>query len=108
MFRVARGKQPHHASVIKPVFVVQMPGYGKGQRDFSIKRLGFDEAFNQAVDYYCLIHGLDDQEQIILLGLKPSPDLFIHTLRLSLLKRGFIITAAEVQAMLNQGEGSND
>lgn len=105
MFLVARGKQPHHATSINPVFVEQMPGYGKGQRYYSIKRRGFDEAFSQAVDYYGLIHGLDDQEKNILLTLKPKRDLFINTLRLGLLKRGIIITASQVKGMLEQGEG---
>ena len=105
MFRVTRGKQLHHATIIRPVFTVQIPGHGNGQRYFSIKRLGFDEAFIQAVNDYCLIHGLDDQEKLLLLTLKPKQELFTHTLRLGLLKRGLIITESQVRGMLALDHG---
>lgn len=104
MFRVRRAKPPGLATSVDPVFVVQMPGYGRGQRDFSAARLRINGAFSQAVDYFALIHRLSDQEKIILLKLKPKPDLFVHSLRLGLLKRGIIITAARVEGMLQEGK----
>ncbi len=106
LLRVKRGKKAHCRDTITPVFVVSLPGYGKGNRTFSLRELGLNEAFRQAVDYYCLVHGLTNEEKNILLKLKPKPDLFIHTLRLNLLKRGTIITAAEVADIIKNGETS--
>ena len=51
-----------------------------------------------------MVYNLNDREQEIVLAKKPSRDLFVHTLRLGLLKRGHIITAAEVAQKL---EGSS-
>lgn len=106
LLRVKRGKKAHCRDTITPVFVVSLPGYGKGQRIFSLRQLGLDEAFAQAVDYYCRIHGLTNEEKNILLKLKPAPELFTYTLRLNLLKRGIIITAAEVADIIKNGATS--
>lgn len=104
-FRVKQSRRTGGETSVSPVFVVQMPGYGRGQKDFPINRLGYDTAFRQAAEYYALIHDLNEPEKKLLSGLKPLRDLFIHTLRLGLLRRGIIITAARVEGMLT-GEQS--
>ncbi|HCU2480910.1 TPA: hypothetical protein OUK43_000393 [Pseudomonas aeruginosa] len=101
-FRVNRPRKENQQGLITPVFAVCIPGYGKGQKLFSIRKLGLDAAFTEAVDYYCHIHALTNEEINILLKLKPKPELFIHTLRLNLLKRGIIITAAEVAQLMKK------
>jgi len=101
MFRIGKPRHADEAATATPVFVVRFPGYGRGQKEFRISQLGYDCAFSQAIEYYAHIHCLSEAEKKILSGLKPHPDLFLHTLRLELLRRGIIITAARVERMLS-------
>ncbi|TWI45110.1 hypothetical protein IQ22_04663 [Pseudomonas duriflava] len=99
-FKVGRGRKDHYGTYITPCFVVANPGYGKGEKRFLTSVYGFDGAFAAAADHYCKVYNLNDQELELVLAKKPSRDLFVHTLRLGLLKRGHIITAAEVARQL--------
>ncbi|MBF8643076.1 hypothetical protein [Pseudomonas luteola] len=103
-FKVERGRKGHYGTYITPCFVVANSGYGKGEARFLTSVHGFDGAFAAAAEHYCKVYSLNDEERKILLAKKPSRDLFVHTLRLGLLKRGHIITAAEVARKL---EGSS-
>jgi len=99
-FIVDSSRQAHSRARIRPVFVSQIPGYGRGQKTFSILALGYDSAFEQAVEHYVAMHDLSGQERQQVLKVKPRRELFIHTLRMGLFNRGIIYTAAEVRAMV--------
>jgi len=97
---VEKTRLQEYRPLIRPVFVSHIPGYGRGQKTFPIKTLGYDAAFEQAVAHYVTIHALSELEAQQVRRVKPRRDLFVHTLRLELLNRGIIYTAAELQAMV--------
>ena len=98
--RVGRGKAAHHTGFITPVFVVQKPGHGVGERMFSIRKLGYDEAFSQAADYYALVNGLSEAELAAVRRLKPERKLFTETLRLGLVDRGVKMSEQAMRELL--------
>lgn len=100
VFRVERGRKAHYGTYITPMFVVQVPGHGAGERRFSIPKLGFDDAFTQAVDYYSAVNGISETERNYLLSLKPGAELFTGVLLDGLNHKGMAITAEQVRVML--------
>tara|TARA_R110002124_G_scaffold128157_19_gene288732 strand:+ start:28345 stop:28929 length:585 start_codon:yes stop_codon:yes gene_type:complete len=98
--RVGRGRKPEHRTYITPSFIVTIPGYGKGQKEFSIRKLGFDYAYQEAVNFYSKLHNLTIAETSLLMKLKPNQKLFTFTLRLDLLKKGTIVTEAYIKNIL--------
>jgi hypothetical protein len=104
-FRVERGRKAHYGTYITPRFTVNKPGHGAGSKSFATTLLGYDKAFANAVEYYCLLHGMTDKERRHVLGLKPDPALFTETLRIKLLSRGIVISREEVQAKLGVLQG---
>jgi hypothetical protein len=82
--RVGQGKAAHHTGYVSPMFVVQMPGHGVGEKRYSIRKLGFDAAFTQAVEFYALVNGLTEAEKTSVMQLKPARELFTDTLRQAL------------------------
>lgn len=98
--RVGRGKAAHHTGFVSPVFVVQKPGHGVGERMFSIRKLGYDEAFSQAADYYALVNGLSEAELAAVRRLKPERKLFTETLRLGLVDRGVMMSEPAMRELL--------
>jgi hypothetical protein len=101
-FRVERGRKSHHGTYVTPCFIVGYPGYGKGQQVFATTVHGFNGAFEKAVDLFCEIHQLSARERVSLMRKRPTKNLFCHTLRLKLLKKGHIITEAEVKGKLTK------
>lgn len=99
-FRVDRGRKSHYGTYVTPCFFVGFPGYGKGQKIFATTVHGFDGAFDKAVDLFCKIHGLTDEERAQIMRKRPVKDVFCHDLRLGLLNKGHIITASEVMGKL--------
>ncbi|EMM5101432.1 hypothetical protein ACK249_006295 [Pseudomonas aeruginosa] len=101
-FRVERGRKSHYGTYVTPCFIVGYPGYGKGQQVFATTVHGFNGAFEKAVDLFCDIHLLSASERESLMRRRPAKTLFCHTLRLNLLKKGLIITEAEVKGKLTR------
>ena len=97
---VKRGSKAHHATTITPCFVVSNPGYGQGHKNFVTTALGFDGAFSAAVEHFCRLHNLSDEERAVIVLLKPDQELFTDTLRFGLLRRGIPITESEVKSKL--------
>lgn len=99
-FRVTRGKKAHHTDTIRAMFVVVEPGYGAGIKRFYPLHLGFDAAFDAAVDHYCTIHQLTPAERAVVYANKPAPTVFTVDLRLQLMGKGIVITENAVKAQL--------
>ncbi len=98
--KVERGRKAHYGTYVTPSFVVGIPGHGKGQHSFATTKLGFDCAYDAAVDCFCRLHCLSATDRDYLLSLKPSRELFTDTLRLELLKRGVQVGRDEIKGKL--------
>ncbi|MFK4131924.1 hypothetical protein ACI2KR_06470 [Pseudomonas luteola] len=101
-FKIERGRKSksYDRPRITPCFIVPNPGHGNGDKKFLTTVHGFDGAFNAAAQHYCELHELEPHEKKIIFSKKPDKELFIYTLRLGLLKKGIIVTAAEIEAKL--------
>lgn len=59
-----------------PCFLVTKPGYGNGDIVFRISTHGYAEAYEKAVEKYCEIHDLTDEQYVELLDRMPSTEVF--------------------------------
>lgn len=84
-----------------PCFLVTKPGYGNGDIAFRVSTHGYNEAYEKAVETYCEIHNLTDEQYVELLGRMPSKDVFTGCLLDAILKRGHRATKAEIQSKLD-------
>ncbi|WP_439953231.1 hypothetical protein, partial [Escherichia coli] len=79
-----------------PCFLVTKPGYGNGDIAFRISTHGYAEAYEKAVEKYCEIHDLTDEQYVELLDRMPSTEVFTGYLLNALLMRGHRATKAEI------------
>lgn len=73
---------------ISPLFMVKLPGYGRGDKAFSISRHGYRKAYFRAVSYYCNLHGYDQRIKQSLLDKIPQPDVYLGPLANNLRENG--------------------
>ncbi len=83
-----------------PCFLVTKPCYGNGDIVFRISTHGYAEAYEKAVEKYCEIHDLTDEQYVELLDRMPSTEVFTGYLLNALLIRGHRATKAEILSKL--------
>jgi hypothetical protein len=94
-----------HATNVRPCFIVQHPGYGKGQLVFPILKHGFLKAYILAVDYYAEINKLTDQESAELISNPPDKSMFTDGLWLKLIDKDIFVTKKTIEQKINsQGQ----
>lgn len=95
-----------------PCFLVKKPGYGNGDISFRTAVHGYRKAFEKAVDKYCELHDLTDEQRNNLLGCMPGKEVFTEYLFNTILLRGHQIRKEELITKLcaakNQVELGND
>jgi hypothetical protein len=87
-----------------PCFLVTKPGYGNGDIAFRVSTHGYNEAYEKAVETYCEIHNLTDEQYVELLDRMPSKEVFTGYLLDALLMRGHRATKAEILSKLGSVE----
>lgn len=91
-----------------PCFLVTKPGYGNGDIVFRISTHGYAEAYEKAVEKYCEIHDLTDEQYVELLDRMPSTEVFTGYLLNALLIRGHRATKAEILSKLGAAKNEDD
>ena len=71
-----------------PCYMVKIPGAGKSDITFRIRKHGFEGAYKEAVKKYCEIHHLSRKDKSALLKKQPDKTLFTDNLLGRLRKRG--------------------
>ncbi len=96
-------KGSHTYQYIVPVFLVRLPA-SKGVKLFPIGgKFSFDQAFTVAVDFFCQSYQFDDEQRLLLIGRKPSKDIFTCDLYRELIKNGHRIELASLNEKLTSG-----
>ncbi|WP_387489121.1 hypothetical protein [Photorhabdus sp. RM96S] len=91
-----------------PCFLVTKPGYGNGDIAFRISTHGYAEAYEKAVEKYCEIHDLTNEQYVELLDRMPSKDVFTGYLLNALLMRGHIATQEEILSKLSYAKNEEN
>ncbi|MGL5045803.1 MAG: hypothetical protein ACRC55_13145, partial [Plesiomonas sp.] len=96
---------------IYPAFVVNYKTEDGKHRNkkFRMSTIGFDAAFEDAIDFYAEVHGLSDDLAEEIMGYEPSRRMFTHDLYDGLVKRCrsrriSYPTQAEIAEMLKGSE----
>lgn len=104
-YRIDRRGDSHTAN---PAFIVQIPGYGKGQKSFVTSAHGYLNAYQKAVDFYVEVRGLGDVERSDLIQRCPSPEIFKGELWTKLIVNGHIVSEEEIDRKLNLPKAIRD
>lgn len=87
---------------IRPCFVVQKPGYGKGQIVYPIIKHGYLKAYILAVDHYAQLNNLSEQETASLICRPPDKRIFTENLWRHLIDRDIFVSKKAIQLKLDQ------
>jgi len=84
-----------------PVFLIKIPGVGKGDLSFRIHKLGYQAAFVKAAKKYSEIHKLSPSNRLALIAKQPEITLFTEHLLKNLRKRGHKLSKQALLEILN-------
>ena len=84
-----------------PCFLVKMPGYGKSNITYRIRKLGYKSAYVKAAKKYGDIHNLSTNDRLALIAKEPNKGVFTDYLLKKIRGNGHKLSKKDLLSMLD-------